>query len=327
MAKPRKLIEIGKEYGWLTVLGEAPKDATGHIRWEVECRCGSRHTVLTGFLSKPNCKCRKCSNQYDSNKRRLSKIGDVFNGWKLVEEVGKTASGAILYRCECIRCSHTAIRTRGNISITKGIGCINCKPDYHFVIHKNSATGVLPDGTEFQIDAQLIPTFQQYNWCRNAKGYIIRSNGGMPKLLLHWLALGYNEAPTNIIDHINRDKTDCRSANLRVVTPQQNSMNRSLQRNNTSGYTGVVHLKKENTYIARVGLNNRDIYLGQSKDPVECAQMYNIASRLLFGEFCGHRNDVPPGDVAMKNLIKNKCRPYLTEALIAQAPCLATGSA
>ena len=32
MPRPRKQIELGKEYGWLTVLSEAPKDSTGHIR-------------------------------------------------------------------------------------------------------------------------------------------------------------------------------------------------------------------------------------------------------------------------------------------------------
>ena len=321
MPRPRKHIEIGKEYGWLTVLSEAPKDATGHIRWNVRCRCGKEHLVQTGFLSKPNCKCLDCSRKTDPIKRRLSAVGDELNGWRLLEEVGKNPQGAILYRCECLNCGHTTIKTRGAISTTKGNGCSHCKPDYHFVIHGNSATGMLPDGTEFQIDSYLIPLVSQFHWRRNGKGYIIRSNRGMPKLQLHWLAMGYHSTPDQLIDHISRNKADCRSSNLRFVTPQQNSMNRSIGRNCTTGYVGVCYIKRKNRYQARISLNNRGIFLGTSKNPVECAQMYNIASQILFGEYHGHLNDVPQAPPEIQNKIETKCRPYIVASLMAQMPC------
>ena len=327
MPKPRKQIEIGKEYGWLTVLSEAPKDATGHIRWNVQCRCGNEYTVQTAFLSKPNCKCRKCSDRNDRSHRRLSTVGDVLNGWHLCEEVGKNPQGAILYRCECIYCGHITIKTRGAISRVKGNGCVNCKPDYHFVVNGDSATGTLPDGTEFQIDTRLIPTVQQYYWKKNSKGYITCSNRGIPKLHLHWLALGFQSTPEYIIDHISRDKTDCRSINLRLVSPQQNSMNRSIGRNSTTGYVGVCFLKRRNRYQAKICLNNHNIYLGTSHDPIECAQMYNLASKILFGEYRGHQNDVPPASTELKNRIQIKCRPYMVDSLLAQMPCAICESA
>lgn len=327
MPRLRKQIELGKEYGWLTVLSEAQKDANGHIRWNVRCRCGSEHMVQTGFLAKPNCKCRKCSDKYDRPQRRLSAVGDVLNGWRLLEEVGKNPAGAILYRCECVFCGHTAIKTRGAVSGVKGTGCVNCKPDYHFVIHGASATGTLSDGTEFQIDTKLIPAFQMFHWRKNSKGYITRSNRGLPKLHLHWLALGYSETPEHLIDHISRDKTDCRTENLRLVSPQQNSMNRSIGRNCTTGYVGVCYLKQRNRYQARISLNNRSIFLGTSRDSIECAQMYNIASQILFGEYCGHYNDVPPATVALQKSIQNKCRPYMAASLVAQMPCAMCESA
>ena len=103
MPRPRKQIELGKEYGWLTVLSEAPKDSTGHIRWNVRCRCGNEHVVQTGFLAKPNCKCRKCSDKHDRPQRRLSAVGDVLNGWRLLDEVGKNPQGALLLYTVVIR--------------------------------------------------------------------------------------------------------------------------------------------------------------------------------------------------------------------------------
>ena len=241
MAKPRKSIEIGKEYGQLTVLGEAPKDSTGHIRWNVRCRCGSEHMVQTGFLSKPNCKCKKCSEANRSARPRLSKVGDVLNGMQILSEVGKNEYGAILYKCRCLKCGNISIKTRGTLSVRNGNSCTNCPPDYRFRIHEGVATGTLPDGTEFYIDADMVEKVSKEYWHFHSEGYIISNPRNRPKQRLHRFVLGI--APTDntvIVDHINRNRIDCRSQNLRVVTAQQNSMNRSIQSNNTTGYVGVT---------------------------------------------------------------------------------------
>ena len=94
-------------------------------------------------------------------------------------------------------------------------------------------------------------------------------------------------------------------------------MNKSLIKSNTSGYVGVNYNPKIQRYNARIFLNERAIYLGSSKDPIECAQMYNIASEILFREYGGHKNDVAPPSIQMRNRIEEKCSPFLTQALIA----------
>lgn len=48
----------------------------------------------------------------------------------------------------------------------------------------------------------------------------------------------HKEWPTEV-DHINRNKADNRLCNLRAVTKSQNQWNRGLQKNNTSGVSGV----------------------------------------------------------------------------------------
>lgn len=322
MAKPRRSIEIGKEYGQLTVLGEAPKDPTGHIRWNVRCRCGSEHMVQTGFLSKPNCKCKKCSDINRSARPRLSKIGDVLNGMQILSEVGKNEHGAILYECRCLKCGAISIKTRGALSVRIGNGCVNCPPNYHFQICDGVATGTLPDGTVFYIDANMVEKVSKEYWHYSTKGYIISNARNRPKQSLHRFVLGIAASDNStIVDHINRSKLDCRSQNLRVVTAQQNSMNRSIQSNNTTGYVGVTFSNRAKKYIAKIGLNDRDIYLGQSTDPILCAQMYNIASELLFKGFVGHVNDVPVPDLSTVKRVKEKLTPYITQAIIATTPC------
>jgi len=321
MAKPRKKITVGKEYGWLTVLGEAEKDRFGHIQHHVRCRCGREYDVQTGVLSNENPKCRECSYIYDSKRKRLSKVGDIINGWEIMEEIGKNAHGAILYRCRCPRCGQDSIRTRGDLTMRRGKNCASCQPNYKFCIKDGMATGRLPGGQEFLIDASLADEVSRYWWRVNTKGYIERSNHGMPKMLLHWMALGMDASHTDCIDHINRNRLDCRRDNLRIVTPQQNSMNRSMHKNNTSGYVGVCYVKSKKTYVAKIGINNLDITLGTSKDPIRCAQMYNCASKLLFREYAGHRNDVPEPSDELWQRMENKLLPFMAQAIIATAPC------
>lgn len=111
--------------------------------------------------------------------------------------------------------------------------------DYHFVIKDGCADGILPDGTHFLIDADMIPTVEKYGFHLNHKGYpyvpkfVTKTNN----IFLHWLVLGYTERPEFQVDHINRIKTDCRRCNLRPVTNQQNTMNRKPNKRNKSGYT------------------------------------------------------------------------------------------
>ena len=46
-----------------------------------------------------------------------------------------------------------------------------------------------------------------------------------------------------VIDHINRDKQDNRIANLRLVTPSNNSHNRGVRKDSSTGVKGVVYEK------------------------------------------------------------------------------------
>lgn len=40
---PLKIKMEGREFGWLTVIGESPRNTQGRARWLIcECRCGSR---------------------------------------------------------------------------------------------------------------------------------------------------------------------------------------------------------------------------------------------------------------------------------------------
>lgn len=77
---------------------------------------------------------------------------------------------------------------------------------------------------------------------------------------LAWLYL-HDEWPDGVIDHMNRNKTDNRSANLRVVDVSTNNENRiELRSDNTSGFTGVTRYRGQ--WRARIWARGKEIRLG-----------------------------------------------------------------
>lgn len=194
------------------------------------------------------------------------------------------------------------------------------KPNYHFSYKSDGAYGILPNGAEFVVDAEDADRVSEKFWnYKVSKGYIICPERQMKRLPLHRFILGITDEKI-MVDHINRNKLDCRKSNLRIVTAQQNSMNCSM-RPNATGFKGVSFVKSRNIYRAQIGINNRDISLGKSIDPVVCAQMYNIAARLLFGDYCGHINDVPQPSIKLIEKIELRCQPYMDEAYQATRKC------
>ena len=64
------------------------------------------------------------------------------------------------------------------------------------------------------------------------------------------------------IDHINRDKTDNRLANLRMVAHAENMRNKAKYANNTSGCVGVSFVKDKKKWYAYVNKDGVRTSLG-----------------------------------------------------------------
>jgi hypothetical protein len=62
------------------------------------------------------------------------------------------------------------------------------------------------------------------------------------------------------VDHINRDRADNRWSNLRAVTRSENVKNRTMQKNNQTGHTGIY--RKESSWLAYVTVNKQRVHLG-----------------------------------------------------------------
>lgn len=87
--------------------------------------------------------------------------------------------------------------------------------------------------------------------------------------------------PSSEIDHIDRDKENNRIENLRDVSNSDNKRNRGMMRSNTSGVTGVRFVKKDNSWVSRIGENGEHKYLGSFKSFEEAVRARKEAEILM----------------------------------------------
>lgn len=240
------------------------------------------------------------------------RIGEIYGLWRVLERTSlRSKNHKPLYKCECLKCGNISFNTADNISRSRGRSCKNCTPNYHFVIENATAAGILVDGSRFLISAEDVPKVSQYRWYMNTNtGYINTTQHENHQTPLHRFVMGLNHSDGLVVDHINRIKTDCRRENLRIVTVAQNTLNKGLRFSSRSGFRGVSAIS-DVSYKAVINIQHRDIRLGISSSPEECAQMYNCANDLLYGDFGGYRNNVPEASSEMKQRIKKICMPYM----------------
>lgn len=86
-------------------------------------------------------------------------------------------------------------------------------------------------------------------------------------------------------DHKNGNTLDNLIDNLRPCTDSQNSVNRKMNHNNTSGFRGVYWRKERGTWRALVVINKKRHWLGSFSDPEEAARVRDKAVLECHGEF------------------------------------------
>ena len=96
-------------------------------------------------------------------------------------------------------------------------------------------------------------------------------------------AIHYGEWPSDDmeVDHINGQRNDNRIANLRLVTPAQNSKNKRLLKVNTSGYSGVVWAESRQRWEASIADSGRSIHLGSYFSKEEAVIARKAAEKVL----------------------------------------------
>ena len=108
----------------------------------------------------------------------------------------------------------------------------------------------------------------------NVNGYLSVKIKNKPYYLhrLAWLYV-YGEFPSGEIDHINRNKKDNKIDNLRNVTRQQNTQNRTVT-------SGVFQTKNKRRWRARISVSNKTINIGTFETKELALAEYKKAKKL-----------------------------------------------
>jgi HNH endonuclease len=96
--------------------------------------------------------------------------------------------------------------------------------------------------------------------------------------------------PPNIVDHIDGNRRNNKISNLREATPQQNVINRKIQRNNRHGIPGIHWKQHRNQWLAVITIDNRHIILGYFTKLEDAINARHAAEDKYFGEFAARHS-------------------------------------
>lgn len=171
------------------------------------------------------------------------------------------------------------------------------------------AYGEMPNGEVFVIDADNIGKVKGVRFYIGGKSkdgsqlYVIDSRGRALHDYLFEHRVGFE------IDHINLDTLDNRRCNIRYCTHQQNQMNQPLQKNNTSGVSGVSYYPPRRKFRARIKVCQKEIHLGYFDTFEDAVKARNIGMRCMFGQY-GRYDNVGEIPDWIENKVAGKCADY-----------------
>jgi len=139
----------------------------------------------------------------------------------------------------------------------------------------------LTQGYRTTISDEDFESLSLYEWSIHNSGNKVYARGVVngKKLYIHRFLMSLKKG--EYCDHANGNTLDNQRSNLRICTNSQNLANRGAQKNNTSGYKGVVWQKQIKQWMVRIGTT----YIGIFKDKTEAAKAYNKAALERYGEY------------------------------------------
>lgn len=134
----------------------------------------------------------------------------------------------------------------------------------------------------------------KYKW-HYAGGYARRTDRSSGKPITLWMHreimnLGRWETDDVEIDHLDRDRLNNQSYNLRIVNHSENCKNRCKQKNKSSEFVGVHVYCDKPHYRATIKINGKQTFLGRfpftKQGEIDAAKAYDTAAKKYHGNNC-----------------------------------------
>lgn len=140
------------------------------------------------------------------------------------------------------------------------------------------------------VDEDDLTRLLPWHWARQSRGYAWAwMKERNQQILLHRFIM---DAPDGTdVDHRNGVRLDCRKANLRLCTAQQNCHNLTvLPAHNTSGVIGVTMTSNSHKWCAQIIHNGRSHWLGIHRTFEGAVAARREAELRLFGAFAPEKS-------------------------------------
>jgi hypothetical protein len=149
----------------------------------------------------------------------------------------------------------------------------------------------LTQGKFALVDDEDFDFLNQWKWCAvkaRHTFYAVRSMPGINRkqinVFMHRQILNITDSKIQG-DHLDGDGLNNQRKNLRACTKDENNRNKRIDRRSTTGYKGVVKIKKNGYYRASIMNNKKRKHLGIFKTPESAALAYDEAAKKYYGEF------------------------------------------
>lgn len=263
----------GNKYGKLTVVGPNGISNEGHTLWDCICECGKWLLISCNSLTSSGTKsCRRCSQLKDISGQKFGKL-------TAIKRAKREKSGISKWICRC-ECGNFTQVTINHLTTGHTKSCGNC-PLNNFYVKDGYCEGITSKGKKFFFDKEDWNMVTTFNWYIDAKGYVVAMNGKRV-VRLHRLLMNPDEGIQ--IDHINRNKKDCRRSNLRFALNKENCANSATYKTNKStGHKNVYAVG--NLYRVIIRKDGIAQNFGYYRDLKEAIRIANISREKLFGEF------------------------------------------
>jgi hypothetical protein len=125
------------------------------------------------------------------------------------------------------------------------------------------------------IDRDDIEEVSRWSWHLGSDGYAMRAtreNRRTVVYCLHRALLGLTTYDRVDVDHVNRERLDCRRANLRVVPKGANDQNKTSYKGSSSRFRGVTWSRTARKWVAQVMTKRKNHNLGYFDSEEEAAE-------------------------------------------------------
>lgn len=210
------------------------------------------------------------------------------------------------YVCRC-ECSKNAIVTVRKCNLKSGTttscGCewqtrmtqIFSKHNKYILNEEYGIGFASNSNAEFYFDLEYFDLIKNYCWYQDKKDKYLKTNDKNRNndlhrtILLHRIIMRCDD--DNVIDHINRNRVDCRKENLRISSNRDNARNRNVSKNNASGFTGIFYDKKRHKWGSQLIIDDKKVYFKRFDDKEDAIKARLEAELKYFGkEFAPQRH-------------------------------------